>query len=185
MNKALSNIIPLPMPANPGGVRRLVPQGTSLHRSELGVLTCNIVGDRTYEGVTAVRLFPITFGDQFISLRYTDEADKDREIGIIERLQDFPSDAVQHILGSLDRHYHERVIQRILKVKQRYGQLFFTVATAAGVIEFVMPWRHDRAEEYGSQGRVLLDSLNNRYLIPDLEALVPKEKRLLLTYIYW
>ena len=48
-----------------------------------------------------------------------------------------------------------------------------------------MPWRHDRAEEYGTQGRVLLDSLNNRYLIPDLDALTPKEKQLLVSFIYW
>lgn len=185
MSTIQSNIIPLPLPANPTGVRRLVPEGTALQRGEHGVLRCTITGDRTYEGVTAVRLFPISYGDQFVSLRFTDEMDKEKEIGIIERLSDFPPETVKQVHESLDRHYHERVIRRIHKIKQRYGQLFFTVETDSGPVEFVMPWRHDRAEEYGAKGRVLLDSLNNRYLVPDLDALLPKEKQLLVSFIYW
>ncbi|GEM_PF-2092595 len=180
-----TNIIPLPLPANPTGVRRLVPEGTVLQRGDHDSLRCTIAGDRTYDGVSAVRLFPISYGDQFVSLRYTDEADKEREIGIIERLADFPPQTIEEVHKSLQRHYHEQIIRRIHKIKQRYGQLFFQIETDSGSVEFVMPWRHDRAEEYGTQGRVLLDSLNNRYLIPDLDALTPKEKQLLVSFIYW
>ncbi|MBK8092980.1 MAG: DUF1854 domain-containing protein [Verrucomicrobiaceae bacterium] len=178
-----TNIISLP--PIPGTVRYLAPATTELRRGAHGTLNCDIAGDRVYEGVTAVRLFPITLGDQFISLRHTDEKDKDHEIGIIERLSEFPAETAREVLSCLNAHYHERIIQRIWKIKHQYGQLFFTVDTNAGKTEFVMPWRHDRAEEYGSKGRVLLDSLNNRYLIPDLEALAPKERHKLLTYIYW
>lgn len=178
-----TNIIPLP--PIPGTICYLQPATTTLSRGAHGMLRCEIAGIGSFDGVKAVRLFPITQGDQFISLRHTDEAEKDRELGVIEKLADFPPQAVSEVLACLSSHYHERVIQKIERIKHQYGQLFFTVETDAGRTEFVMPWRHDRAEEYGTKGRVLLDSLNNRYLIPDIEALPPRERRKLLTYIYW
>jgi hypothetical protein len=48
-----------------------------------------------------------------------------------------------------------------------------------------MPWRHDRAFDYGRRGKVLIDLENNRYLIPDLEKLPPRQRNEFQRYIYW
>ena len=150
------------------------------------MMSCTVSGDSApYRGVSAVMLFPVSRPDEWVSLRFTDATDKDREIGVIEDLKTFPVEAQELIRESLARHYHEQRIESILSIKQRYGQLFIKVRTQRGEEEFVTPWRQDRAEDWGASGKVLLDALNNRYLIPDIYALKPKELRLLRTYIYW
>ncbi len=181
-----SNIIPFHAPTSSVTVRRLHADTITLTRDSHAMLTCTISGDALpYRGVCALLLFPISRPDEWVSLRFTDATDKDREIGIIEDLRAFPEDTQQLIRESLARHYHEQKIVSIVSIQQRYGQLFFKVRTQRGEEEFVTPWRQDRAEDWGTSGRVLLDALNNRYLIPDMNALKPRELRLLRTYIYW
>ena len=48
-----------------------------------------------------------------------------------------------------------------------------------------MPWRYDRAEDYGTNGKVLLDAYDNRYIIPDLAQLPPADRRAFTSFIYW
>ena len=70
-------------------------------------------------------------------------------------------------------------------MRNEFGLLFFDVETQRGQEQFIMPWRHDRAEDYGANGKVLLDALDNRYIIPDVGALPPTDRRRLVKYIYW
>jgi hypothetical protein len=166
-------------------IRRLQPQDTLITEGEHGMMTCQISGEAARHGVFASMLFPITHPEQFISLRYTDAEEKERELGVIGHLADFPPDVVKRVRASLVKQYHEQIIHRIVKIKCKWGQLFITVGTQRGIEEIVMPWRQDRAEDYGTSGKVLLDSLNNRYILPDVDALSPKEQRVFRNYIYW
>jgi hypothetical protein len=166
-------------------VRRLKPQDTVITDGDHGMMTCAISGEAERHGVFASMLFPITHPEQFISLRYTDAEEKERELGVIERLADFPSDVVERVRASLVKQYHEQIIRRVVKIKCKWGQLFITVETQRGTEEIVMPWRQDRAEDYGTSGKVLLDSLNNRYVLPDVDALSAKEQRVFRNFIYW
>jgi ATP-binding cassette, subfamily B, bacterial len=166
-------------------VRKLSPDTTALRRGPHELMECEISGEGLCRGVTAVMLFPISHPDRWISLRHTDEADKEREIGVIEELGKFDEEDQVLVREALGKHYHESIIQNVLSIQHKYGQLFFKVQTSLGVKEFVTPWRSDRAEDYGTNGKVILDALNNRYLIPDLEQLNAKERRLVSTYIYW
>lgn len=167
------------------GVKRLHPGNTTIFEGTFSLLHCQVKGDTLYRGVFAVLLFPISHPDCFVSLRHTDAADKEQEIGVIERLADFPVEQQRLIKDNLIKQYYEQVIRRIHEVECRFGLLFFRVETQRGMEEFVMPWRHDRAEDYGANGKVLLDSLDNRYLIPDVSALPASDRRLFLGYIYW
>jgi hypothetical protein len=167
------------------GVRLLTPENTTLFEGSFSLMHCAVKGDTMYRGVYAMVLFPVSHPDRFISLRYTDGDDKEREIGIIDDLKGFP-DAVQAMVQeSMAKHYFECRISRIHSVENRFGLLFFDVETARGRLEFVMPWRGDRAEDYGPSGKVLLDSFDNRYVIPDLSELPPADRDLLASYIYW
>ena len=167
------------------GVRYLTPADTTVFEGTFSLMHCQVKGDNLYRGVFAVMLFPISHPDKFISLRHTDVKDKEQEIGIIADLSAFPQEAQQVVRSSLIKHYYERVIQRIFSVEYKFGLLFFDVATGLGRTQFVMPWRGDRAEDYGANGKVLLDAFDNRYIIPDVTQLPAADRRAFTSYIYW
>lgn len=166
------------------GVRRLTAATCNVFEGTFSLLHCTVKGDTLYRGVFAVRMFPIRHPDRFIELRYTDE-DKEKEIGVIEDLTTFAADQQALINRSLSNHYYEQVITRIHSVEYKFGLLFFEVETQRGPEKFVMPWRGDRAEDYGEKGKVLLDALDNRYIIPDVEALPALDQRRFTSFIYW
>lgn len=176
---------PAPSLACKTGVRRLLPETTKIFKGTYGLLHCHVKDDTLYRGVFAVLLFPISNPKGYVSLRYTDEDDKIREIGVIENLEAFPSDAQELIQATLAKQYYEQFISHIYDVKYEFGLLFFDVETQQGRLQFMMPWRHDRAEDYGTQGKVLLDVSDNRFIIPNLLELPLKDRRKFTSYIYW
>ena len=87
--------------------------------------------------------------------------------------------------ASLERHYYEQIISGVHEVRNEFGLLFFDVQTQRGREQFIMRWRHDRAEDYSSNGKLLLDVSDNRYIVPDVAELPPADRRRLTKYIYW
>ncbi|HRU06411.1 MAG TPA: DUF1854 domain-containing protein [Candidatus Brocadiia bacterium] len=175
---------PAPPPPSPG-VKWLTPDTTTIFTGTFSLLHCAVKNDNLYRGVYAVLLFPVSWPNRFVSLRYTLPNGKDREIGVIEELAAFPKEAQELLRASLARQYHEQVITRVYRVECEYGLLFFDVETQRGREQFSMPWRGDRAEDYGERGKVLHESLGNRYVIPDVQALPVADARLFTSYIYW
>ncbi len=167
------------------GVRWLTPENAHIFEGTYSLLHCTVQGDSLYRGVFAVRMFPISHPDRFISLRYTDREDKVREIGVIADLNVFPAGAQGLVRASLAKQCYERRIVRVHEVKEEFGFLFFWVLTDEGWERFVTPWRGDRAEDYGEHGKLILDSFDNRYVIPDLAALPAADRARLTSYIYW
>lgn len=168
------------------GFRRLTPARTKIFRGAFGLLHCQVTDDPIpYRGVWAVLMFPVSHRDAYVSLRHTDASDKEQEIGIIEQLADFPPAVQELIRATLVKQYHQLEITRVLDITCNYGLLFFHVETTHGPCAFMMPWRQDRAEDCGHHGKILLDSLDNRYIIPDVQALPPADRRKFLSFIYW
>lgn len=166
------------------GVRRLKPSTSKIWQGDHNLLHCEVDGER-FGGVFAVRLFPIRHPEQFISLCYTDETDRVREVGVIPSLAEFPEDVQTLVRRTLAKHYHEQVVERIQRVRLEHGLLFIDATTDRGREEFIVPWRHDRAEDYDEAGKVLLDALDNRYVIPDLRRLPDRDRMELTRFIYW
>ncbi|MEI6971836.1 MAG: DUF1854 domain-containing protein [bacterium] len=167
------------------GVRLLTPENTKLFEGAFSLLHCHVSGE-TFRGVYAILMFPIRHNDRFISLRYTDLDDKEKEIGIIDDLSVFPTEAGQMVRNILVKHYYEHVLTRIHSVEHEFGLLFFDVETEQmGPMKFVMPWRGDRAEDFGTNGKLLLDSFDNRYIIPDLSKLPASDQHEFTNFIYW
>ena len=167
------------------GVRRLTPATAKIFEGAFALLHCAVTGDQMYRGVFAVLMFPIRHPDRYISLRYTGEKDKVREIGVIEDLNAFSEETQKQIRAVLKKQYHEHIISRVYEVRDEFGLLFFDVETQRGRQEFMMPWRHDRAEDFGAGGKVLLDVNENRFIVPDVMALPAKDQRRFTNYIYW
>jgi len=166
-------------------VRQLSPETTQIFEGTFSLLHCSVKGDALYRGVHAVRLFPVRYPGRYIVLRHFDDEGRDTEIGVIENLADFPEGQQKLIRANLTKYYHEQVITRIHHVECEYGLLFFDVETQRGREQFVMPWRGENAEDYGANGKVLLESLGNRYIIPNVSELPSADYRRLKSYIYW
>jgi hypothetical protein len=167
------------------GVRRLTPDVVTLFEGVSSMIHCSIQGEGLYRGVFAVRMFPVRHADRYISLHYTDVNDREQDLGVIEDPGVFPKEQQELIFRDLRAHYYEQTIRRIYDARCEYGVLFFDVETQRGREEFVMPWRGDRAEDYGESGKVLLDALDNRYIIPSIPDLPPADRRRFSNYIYW
>jgi hypothetical protein len=97
----------------------------------------------------------------------------------------FPPDAQELINRSLARNYYELLVTRIFVVEFKYGLLFFEAETEQGRREFQMRWRYDRTQDFGENGKVLLDVYENRYIIPDISALPKPDREALTRFIYW
>ena len=168
------------------GVRLLTPENATIFEGTFSLLHCAVKGDNLYRGVFAVLMFPIRHTDRFISLRFTDMDDKEKEIGIIDELSAFPEAAQELVRNTLVKHYYEQTVTRIYSVSDQFGWLFFDVETRQlGRVQFVMPWRGDRAEDFGTNGKTVLDAFDNRYIIPDLAALPTADRNAFTSYIYW
>jgi hypothetical protein len=170
------------------GVKYLDPAITEIFHGSFGMMHVAIRGAEPalFRGVFAVRAFPVSHPDRFISLRYVDPLDnREHEIGVINDLGEFPAAARQMILDSLAKHYYEAEIREIHGIKWEFNLLFFDVETDRGRQQFMMRWSYDRAPSYGEQGKVLLDVFENRYLIRSVEGLSRQDRELLQRWIYW
>lgn len=169
------------------GVRLLIPENTQIFEGAFALLHCAVSGENTYRGVFAVLLSPIRHPLQFISLRYTDLDDKEKEIGVIATLADFPADSQTLVRANLAKHYYEKIITRIHRVQYKHGLLFFKadIEPDGTGTEFYLHWSHNSAEEYGEKGKVLIDVYENRLIIPDVSRLPAADRREFESFIYW
>ena len=129
----------------------------------------------------AVRCFPASRPDDFISLRMWDRDGQERELGIVRRLGQWSARSQELIRAALARRYFLRRITRIDDIKLEYGHLLFDVSTDQGPCRFTMRWTQSQAQDFGARGKVLSDLEDNRFLVPDVDELPPRERRALAT----
>jgi ABC-type multidrug transport system ATPase subunit len=138
-----------------------------------------------HRGVFAVRCFPATHPDDFISLRTWDRDGKEVELGIVRHLAGWSRDAQKLLQTALGKRYLLRPIRQINDIKLEYGYLRFDVKTDQGPTEFTMRWNQSHAQDFGARGKVLLDLEDNRFLVPDVDKLPAADRELLQRYVYW
>ena len=138
-----------------------------------------------HRGVFAVRCFPATMPDDFISLRTWDREGKERELGIVRHLTQWSAASQELMRSALGRRYFLRRITAIEEIKLEYGHLLFRVQTDQGPAEFTMRWNQSHAQDFGARGKVLLDLEDNRFLVPDVDMLSARERELFQRFVYW
>jgi ATP-binding cassette subfamily B protein len=138
-----------------------------------------------YRGVFAVNLFPATNSDDYISLRIWDRDGNEQEIGILRRINDWPMEAQIMVRAALERRYWLQTVTGVDTIKMELGHLTLGVRTLHGPRQFTMRWSQTQVQDFGESGKILLDLDDNRYLVPDVESLPPKEQELFLRYVYW
>jgi len=176
-----------PTPAggpNPTAMRFLTPDICKIHLGTHDALHVTVVGERIYGGVYAAHVFPVSHTDRYISLIHTSKGDE-LEIGIIRDLAEFPEEDATLVRQALARRYFIHTITAIHQIGFKYGFVAMEVETDKGPASFMVPWRQERAVDYGRSGKVLLDVDDNRYLIPDLEKLPDRQRSDFRRIFYW
>jgi hypothetical protein len=169
---------------SPTQLRFLTPDMCRIHLGTHEALHVTVKNERIYGGVYAAYAFPVAHPDEYISLIHVG-GDEEMEIGIIRNLNEFPPEDAALVRQALTRRYFIHTITRIHDVGWKYGFINMIVDTDKGPADFLMPWRHDRAFDYGRRGKILIDVDDNRYLIPDLDRLSARELNEFQRYIYW
>jgi ABC-type multidrug transport system ATPase subunit len=139
----------------------------------------------SYRGVFAVNLFPATNPNDYISLRLWNRDGSEQEIGILRQLDQWPAEAQSLVRRALERRYYLQTITGIDQIKLELGHLALAVRTTGGPRRFTMRWSQNQVQDFGERGKVLLDLDDNRFLVPDVEALPPRERDLFQRYVYW
>jgi ATP-binding cassette subfamily B protein len=161
------------------------PGTLAMQPGELGALEVTAPDGTRHRGVFAVRCFPAAKPDDFISLRTWDRDGHEHELGILRHLDRWPAADQGLVRAALARRYCLRQVTGLSRVKLEFGMLFLDAATDAGPTRIVMRWSQAQAQDFGERGKVLLDVEDNRFLVPDVDALPPRDRDLFRRYIYW
>ena len=130
-----------------------------------------------YDRVKAVRLFPFTDADKYISIR--EHGNGDREIGIIEDLSSMPEETVTVLKEQLNLSYFTPVIKKIYSIKDEYGYAYFHVETDKGECKFSINMGSNAVTKLSDTRLIISDVDENRFEIRDVDALSQKERRML------
>jgi ATP-binding cassette, subfamily B, bacterial len=135
--------------------------------------------------VFVVRTFPASQPDAYLSVRGWDEKGDEVELGMIRDLISWPADSQSRVRQLLARRYLLRQILRIHSIKLEHGFLEFDTETDVGRQQFTLRWTASQAVDFGENGKLLIDTEENRYVLPDLQTLPAPDREKFLQHVYW
>ncbi len=145
----------------------LDPQNLHIEKASDGTLRATIEGDRCGMRVEILRAFPISGGEKDLVLR--DGGGK--ELGILADLQSVEATQRQLLQSSLADRYFLPKITKINSIFERFGSAIWDVETDRGATEITTKALHEAIYEVTPTRFMLRDTEENRYEIPDLNAL--------------
>lgn len=158
-------------------VRWLAPDAAEFFVGLHEILSLRDAG-REFAGIYMVRSFPATHSDEFLSIRYEDENGRDRELGMLRRLSDWPDSSQELIRRSLNRRYLLRTLKSIVSFREDNGFVKCVADTDDGRADFVVHSNVNSVKKFGYNGRLLTDLDQNHYIIHDIEELPFLQRRL-------
>jgi hypothetical protein len=136
-------------------------------------------GDKTYEKVTVRRAFPLSVPTRYHSVRDADN----KEIGLLCEIDGLDAESRRLLDLELARRYMVAIIRRIVKVKERFGTVDWDVETDRGVCRFTTRDLRSNVIRAGPSHYLLTDVENNRFEVPDLNALDRNSQSLLIRHL--
>jgi len=167
----------------------LTPKNARFFRSKGNLVSMELLNEdgtkEYFERIVALRSFPITNPDEFISIREIGvrKSDKGKEIGMIRYLSDFDEASTVLINEELDRRYFTPEILKILSIKEKFGYYYWDVDTSSGHVVFILnnPFSNVRILD---DGRVYIyDMDGNSFSIQNAKNLDPASFKRIETYL--
>lgn len=141
--------------------------------------------ERIGSSAFVVRTFPASHPNEYLSVRGWSDGDEEVEIGMIRCLSEWATTSRALIEESMSRRYLLREILAIHSIELGHGFLDFDVDTDHGRYQFTMRWTQSQANDFGENGKLLIDTEENRYVIRDLNTLPARDHERFLQYVYW
>ena len=135
--------------------------------------------------VFLVRTFPASHPEAWLSVRGWNEAGDEVELGMIRELATWPEADRGLVREALARRSLVRRIERVHDVSLAHGYLDFDVEADGGRQRFTTRWTQSQAGDFGADGKLLIDTEDNRWVIPDVEGLPKADRERFLHYVYW
>ena len=167
----------------------ITAENTEFKRSPSGLVSLELTRPdgkiEEFERIVAIRCFPVTNPQEFVSVREPDSKKKGRgkEIGMIRRMADMPKETQELLNEELDRRYFTPEILRITGMKEKFGYSYWDVDTTAGRVTFVLnnPFSNIRVLEDNS---VFINDIDgNCFKIPDVAKLDAQSLRKIEIYL--
>jgi hypothetical protein len=137
-----------------------------------------------YPRVVLRSCFPVSEEGAYLSVRDVSPG-QEVEIGILEDWEALEKDDRRAVATELGLHYFVPRIERVLKVKEELGFLYWTVDTDRGRKEFVMRNSVIRYAREVSPGHWLLIDVNEaRYEIADVNRLDRASQQWVRRFLY-
>ena len=136
-------------------------------------------------GLFVVRTFPASHPEAYLSVRGWSEAGEEIEIGMLRDLAAWPEADQEVVRAALRRRALVRSIRRVHDVKLAHGYLDFDVESDVGRCAFTTRWTQSQVSDFGSAGKMLVDTEENRWVVPRIDDLPPADRERFLHYVYW
>lgn len=152
---------------------------------QLSIKTDEDLDSSVCQSVFIVRTFPATHPDEFLSVRGWNAAGDETELGVMRRLVDWPEEEQSLIRSALRKRYLMRPVTGVPKIQLRHGFLECQFETGSGIENVLLRWSASQAIDYGEDGKLLIDTEENRYLIASVSGLPAADRERFEQYIYW
>jgi ATP-binding cassette subfamily B protein len=179
---------PAAEPAPPRAPVGLVWLDPGRHRFTVGDqerIELHLPDGSTTSGIFITRTFPATHPDGYLSVRGWDEHGDEVELGMIRRLDDWSEADREVIRVAVLRRSLVREIRRVNEVRLVHGYLDFDVDTDVGRRRFTTRWTQSQAHDFGAGGKMLVDTAENRWVVPRVDDLPSADRERFLHYVYW
>ncbi len=136
-------------------------------------------------GLFVVRTFPASHPEAYLSVRGWSDEGEEIEIGMVRDLAAWPAADQEVVRAALRRRALVRSIGRVHDVKLAHGYLDFDVECDVGRRTFTTRWTQSQVIDFGGEGKMLIDTEENRWVIPRVEDLPKPDRERFLHYVYW
>ena len=151
-----------------------------IEKTDIYLIRLTMKDGTVYEDLEPRMLFPYTNHTMYITLLDKDE----KELGFVRDLEELDKDSKKALEECFKEYYMVPKITRVIDCEDKFGTLKWTVDTDRGEITFNIKNRHsDIKHLYGTPRIIVRDSNDNRYEIPDIDALDANSKRKLFSYL--
>jgi len=118
--------------------------------------------------------FPHTDKRIYVSVRTIEN----KEIGIIQSIDDFPKDVAEVLEEHIHIRYFAPEITRVIKIKEEFGYSYWETETTSGVCRFTVRSGGGNVKLVAEKRLLINDVDGNRFIIPNLDRLTDKEYRM-------
>ena len=160
------------------GLRYLEPARLQFHRRG-PLVHLTVEAQTTYLSVSILRVFPLSAPHHYLSVR---DINGD-EIGVFVNPDALDAGSQAIVRAEAERRYLLPVIQRILRIKERFETIEWQVETDHGVCQFTTRSLRDNIMRPSAYRCILTDVDGNRFDIPDVRLLSLASQAALFQYL--